>query len=428
MQLGPAGGVRGRLGTAACLLLASGVAPARAAAPTPTPTQSPTPPKWQFEGSGLLYTEKKRASVIEPTGRITRFLSDGQILSATLGIDAITGASPTGAIPTTAIQTYTTPSGNVQTIPVGTVPTNKFKDARLSLDLGWEKPWGGWLTTTLGTHVSREKDYQSLGASGKLSLSFMHKLSTLTVGGGYNRDGVFPTGGTRAPLSDGTVIVGTGTNRKTVSTVLVGASRVLTRRWMIGVNATRTTERGYLTEPYKVISVVDSLAGDPTGDLLTENRPASRDRRDVLLSSVYHLDTGVLYASDRYYWDDWGIRSNTLDLRYRHELEEHRWIEPHARYYIQTRANFFRYFLLDGEPLPDYVSADSRLGPLQSLTLGGTFGFQVKDRPGEWAIRAEFLVQWGKAHPAEAFGNQVMTNMSPPVGVGSVVVLYTLKF
>jgi Protein of unknown function (DUF3570) len=416
MQLEPPG-IRGRLSAAACVLLASGAGAAR----------GDTPPKWQFDGSGLLYGESKRAQVVEPTARLTRFFSDGQILSATLGIDAITGASPTGAIPTTTIQTTTTPSGNIRTTEVGTVPTNRFKDARGSLDLDWEKPFGNWLTTSLGTHFSREKDYQSLGGSGKVSLSFMHRLSTITVGGGYNHDGVFPTGGTRAPLADSTVIIGTGTNPKSVSTVMVGVSRVLSRRWMVGLTGTRTLERGYLTEPYTVLSVVDPTSGDPVGQL-TEKRPSTRDRRDVLASSVYHLDTGVLYLSDRYYWDDWGIRSNTLDVRYRHALEQNRYVEPHVRYYIQTRANFFRYYLLDGDPPPDYASADHRVGPLQSVTLGGTFGFRIPDHPGDWAVRAEYILQWGKAHPQEAFGNQLNTNMSPPVSGGSVVVQYTLKF
>jgi hypothetical protein len=422
MQLDPPG-IRGRLSAAACVLLASGAASARADAPP----QANAPPKWQFEGSGLLYGESKRDRVFEPTARLSRFFSDGEVLSATLAIDAITGASPTGAIPTTTVQTTTTPSGNIRTSEVGVVPTNRFNDARGALDLDWQKPFGSWLTTSLGTHFSREKDYQSLGGNGKVALSFMHGLSTMTFGGGYNRDGVFPKGGTRAPLSDSTLIVGTGTNPKRVTTMVVGASQVINRRWMVGLTATRTYERGYLTEPYTVLSLVDTLGGDPVGQI-TEKRPSTRDRRDVLASSVYHFDTGILYLSDRYYWDDWGLRSNTLDFRYRHALEGNRYVEPHVRYYIQTRANFFRYYLLQGAPLPDYASADHRLGPLQAVTLGGTYGFTVPGHPGEWAIRAEYMLQWGKAHPAEAFGNQLLTNMSPPVSGGSVVVLYTLKF
>jgi len=417
MQLG-APGIRGKLSAAACVLLASGAGTARAAAPI----------KWEFQGSGLLYGESGRATVVEPTGRITRLFENGQRLSATLGIDAVTGASPTGAIPSTTIQTTTTPSGNVRTIPMNTVPTNRFHDARVVLDLGWDDPVTSWLTTTVGTHVSREKDYQSLGANGKVSLSFMHKLTTVTVGGGYNRDGVFPHGGTRAPFTDGTVITGFETHPKRVSTVLVGVSRVLTRRWMIGLDASRTVERGYLTEPYKVLTVLNPQTLESVG-VLTENRPSRRDRRDVLASSVYHYDTGILYASDRYYWDTWGIRSNTIDLRYRHELERHRYVEPHVRYYIQTRANFFRNYLVDGAPLPAYASADGRLGPLQSVTLGGTYGFRIPDHPGTWAIRAEYTRQWGNAHLGESYDDDPNAiDLMPPVNVGSVVVLYSLDF
>jgi len=389
--------------------------------------QTSGPARWQLDVAGLLYAERNQANVFEPQGRITRLFANGQSLSATLSFDAITGASPTGAIPTTTVQTTTSPSGNTQTTSVDTVPTNSFKDARGALDLAWQKPFGRFVTTSVGTHFSREKDYRSLGASGKLSLQMMHRLTTITVGGGYNSDRVFPSGGTRVPLSDGTTFTGTDSNPKDVGTVLVGVSRILTRRWMVALDATQTREHGYLTEPYKVISLVDPETGDPTG-VLTEKRPGKRRRRDLLASSVYHFETDVLYASDRFYWDDWGIRSNTMDVRYRHELTRHRYIEPHVRYYIQSRANFFRYHIPNGASLPEFASADSRLGPRQSATVGGTFGFRLRNRPGEWAIRAEGIVQWGIAHPREAIGNQRFTNLSPPVGIGSVTALYTLKF
>ena len=416
MQLGSPG-VRGRLGAAVCLVLGPGAVTARATTST----------AWRFDGSGLLYGGSGRAVVLEPMARIARVFPDGQNLSLTLGIDAVTGSSPTGAIPTTTVQTTTTPSGRVKTSTVGTVPTNAFRDARGSLDLAWEKPFREGLTTSLGTHVSKEKDYRSLGAHGKVSLALMHRLTTVTVGGGYNQDEVSPTGGTRAPFTDGTVITGTDPNPKYVTSALLGVSRVLTRRWMVGLDASRSYERGYLTEPYKVISLVDPDSGDPVGEL-TEKRPPTRDRRDVLGSSVYHFETDLLYVSDRYYWDDWGIRSNTVDFKYRHELVRDRYFEPHVRYYVQTGADFFRYSLTDGGTLPDFASSDFRLGPLQSFTIGGTYGFQVPGRPGEWRVRAEYLRQWGKAHPQEVIGSQRATDLSAPVEGASVAVLYSLEF
>ncbi len=420
MQLSPPKkptSVRGKLGMAACVLLASSPATARAEAPL----------RWQLDMSGLLYGEQSRTRVVEPTARITRLFPDGQTLSATIALDAITGASPTGGIASTKIITTTTPSGRLQTQQVGTIPTSNFHDIRGALDLNWTKPTGGWLTTSLGTHLSSEKDYRSLGAHGKLSVAFMHRLTTLSLGGGYNSDGITPVGGTRAPLSDGTVIIDNGTQAKHVTTVLVGLSRVLTRRWMVAANFSQTKERGYLTDPYKIVSTVDPQTGDQVGQL-TEHRPSTRDRKDVLVSSVYHFESDLLYLADRVYWDDWGIHSHMLDFRYRHRLEHLAFVEPHVRFYFQGRANFFRYSLLDGEAPPEYVSADNRLGALRTLTLGLTYGFHLQNTPGTWSVRGEYMRQWGDGFPTDAIGKQQNIDLAPPVNIGSLAATYTLQF
>ncbi len=409
--------IRGKLGMAACLLLAS----------SPAKAQVKAPLRWQLDMSGLFYGEQSRTRVVEPTARITRLFPDGQTLSATIALDAITGASPTGGIASTKVITTTTASGRLQRQEVGTIPTSDFHDTRGALDLNWTKPTGGWLTTSLGTHLSSEKDYRSLGAHGKLSVAFMHRLSTVTLGGGYNADGITPVGGTRAPLTDGTEIIDNGTRAKHVTTMLAGLSRVLTRRWMVAVDYSRTNERGYLTDPYKIVSTVDSQTGDPVSQL-TENRPSTRKRQDVLVSSVYHFDRGLLYLSDRVYWDDWGIHSNMIDFKYRHPLKHEAFVEPHMRFYFQGRANFFHYSLIDGESSPQYVSADYRLGALRTLTLGLTYGFHLQNTPGSWSVRGEYMRQWGDGFPADAIGKQQNINLAPPVNIGSVAVTYSLQF
>ncbi|MCA9730133.1 MAG: DUF3570 domain-containing protein, partial [Candidatus Eisenbacteria bacterium] len=374
-----------------------------------------------------LYGERGRTQVFEPTGRLTRFLPNGHVVSLTLGLDTITGASPTGAIPTTEIHTTTTASGRVRTSEQGIVPTSSFQDSRGSADLAWQAPLPGGLATSIGGHVSSEKDYRSKGADAKLSVPLMQRLATITVGGGYRYDEVDPTGGTRVPFTSGTIAAGHAPNPKRVSTAVLGVSRILTRRWMVALDATRIYERGYLTDPYKVVSQVNPETGDPVGEL-SERRPSTRDRRDVMASSVYHSDTGIVYASDRWYWDDWGVHSNTMDLKYRHVLDQYHFLEPHLRYYAQSRADFFRYSLPVGTTLPEFASSDQRLGSLQSFTLGGTYGIKLPGRPGEWRVRLEYTRQWGQGHPQDAIGNQRSTDLSPPVDTGSAAVLYTLRF
>ena len=423
MQLTPASrtsSLRGRLGAAACLLLASGM-PAMAQAESGATTQ--------FDATALLYGERNRANVAEPIARITRRFADGQSLSAQFGFDVITGASPSGASPSGLAQTTTSASGTVTTIPAGQVPLNSFKDSRYAADLEWQKPFLRSFLSTLGGHFSREKDYQSLGANGKLSVDLLQRRTTLTVGGGVNRDRVFPVGGIPVGLSDGSTRSGSGSSSssKDVSTVMLGLSQVVTRRWLVGLNATRTFERGYLSEPYKVLSVLDGTTGMPSGQLM-EKRPSTRERRSVLASSVYHLTDDVLSLSYRYYRDDWRVRSHTFDARYRRELGGDRYLEPHLRYYSQSAASFFRSSLVDGAPLPGLATADYRLGAMSSATIGATYGFRISDRPGEWTVRAEYIGQFGEGHPGDAIGIQRQFNLFPTVNIGSLLIGYSLEF
>jgi hypothetical protein len=383
-------------------------------------------PKWQFEGSGLLYGEQGRVRVVEPIARITRLFTSGQTLSAQLGLDAITGATPSGALPSGRIQTTTSASGRSQTLPAAEIPVSPFKDFRKALDLAWQMPLGP-LTVATGAHYSTEKDYRSAGGNAKLSLEMMHRLTTVSIGGGINQDAVDPVGGTPVGASDTHTILTTAADSKRVNSGMVGVSRIITRRWMMSMNATRTVERGYLTEPYKVVSLMDPRTGVTVGEL-TENRPSTRNRMDLLTSSVYHLTDDVLYVSYRYYWDDWKLRSHTLDLKYRRDLDDGAYVQPHARIYTQTRASFFKFGLVQGDPTPELVSSDYRLGPLQTFTIGATYGWKPSGTPGEWAIRGEYIRQFGNGHPDYAIGVQRQINLMPPLSIGSVMIVYTVPF
>ena len=421
-----ASALRSRLSAAACMLMAAG-APAAAQAQA-----APAAASTQLDISTLLYGEKDRANVAEPIARVTRLFANGQSLSAQVGIDVITGASPTGALPSGALQTVTTPSGKTVQLSANQIPTKSFKDIRRSFDADWTVPVG-LVSATVGGHYSREKDYESFGENAKVAIDLFHHRTTLTGGAGRNQDTVFPVGGTPVGLSDGSQPLGTGRNDKHVTTALAGVTQVLTRRWLMSVNGSRTLERGFLTEPYKVISLKDPVTNAAVSQL-TDNRPSSRDRDNVVVNSVYHLKKDVLYLSYRYYWDDWKVKSNTYDLRYRDDLGEGTFLEPHLRYYAQSAADFFRFSLINGKPLPRYATSDMRLGKLQSMTAGVTLGFQPVGSRGEWTIRAEYIRQHLSDQPqvVRAGGGEEdgpgLTDMFPALNIGSLVIGYSINF
>ncbi len=407
--------LRERLGKAALALL---LVPSAAVAETAAT---------QVDYTGLYYGESGRVQVYEPIVHATRLFGNGQSISAQLGIDVITGASPSGALPSGSVQTITSASGRLVTVGAGQIPLVRFEDHRAGLDGEWQAPWGKILTSTLGVHGSREKDYQSLGVSGKLSADLLERRLTVTAGGGFNADSVFPTGGTPVGLSDGSELT-KGSNSKRVKNVLLGVSRVMTRRWVLSLDASRTYENGYLTEPYKVISLVSPFDNEPTGDALTDNRPSTRTRTSGLVSSVYHFTHDIGYASYRYYRDTWGVRSNTIDLKYRHDLGDGWYIEPHVRYYRQSAADFYTVGISTFLAPPEFATSDYRLGQLTTLTIGANFAFHLGDRAALWNLRAEYIRQAGYGSPPDPAGIQSSFDLSPAINTVTAVIGYNFNF
>ena len=120
----------------------------------------------------------------------------------------------------------------------------------------------------------------------------------------------------------------------------------------------------------------------------------------------------VLRVSYRYFWDDWGIKSNTVDLEYRLELWNGFYLQPHYRYYTQTAADFYRHSLRDNESVPSYVSADFRLAEFTGETLGIKLGVDFSNST-KFAVRFEKYTQTGDAHPDDAVGIQNNYDLYP---------------
>jgi len=414
--------VRARLRAATCLLLTA-VAPrlAHAADLPPTPTRAPSPTN-QFDLTGLFYSERIR--VFEPTLRYTRIYSSGRSFFGQLSVDSVTGASPSGTLPTGETQTFTSASGRLRTVSATDIPTVDFSDTRVAVDAEFKQPVK-MFAFTLGGHLSHEKDYRSEGVNGNVSIDLNHKLTTLNLGGAYSNDLVSPVGGSSVGMAPFGTLTGVASSPKHLKAGLVGLSQVLSRRWQVGVSASLSSEAGYLTDPYKSLSVIDASTGVPVGQI-SEQRPDTRQRKSVQVDSVYHLTSNILHLSYRRYWDDWGVGSHTIDARYRFPRGESGFFEPHLRFYTQTAADFYRFGLIQGEALPQYATSDYRMTAFQGITLGGTIGFAPGGRrsTSEWTLRAEYIGQFGNSSPPGTVGVQSTFDLFPAVNVFSLVVNY----
>jgi hypothetical protein len=174
---------------------------------------------------------------------------------------------------------------------------------------------------------------------------------------------------------------------------------------------------GYLTDPYKIISMINGTTGK-TVDYRTELRPDSRLRQSVYWKAVYHLNEDVIHFSYRYFWDDWGIRSNTVDLHYHFVLGDDFYVEPQFRYYTQSAADFYHHSLVDGASIPRYASADYRLAEMKSTSYGLKLAMAI-GKDSEVSARVTYMKQTGNSHPADAIGVQRILDLYP--GLDAVI-------
>ncbi|MAD73673.1 MAG: hypothetical protein CML20_02520 [Rheinheimera sp.] len=348
---------------------------------------------WQFNSAILLYNETDRVSAGEGILTARGDFGDDKYLNLGLVVDALTGASATGAVAQPYVQSFTRPSGRGSyDVAAGVTPMDDtFHDTRVQLDASWEQPIAANWRASGGGHLSKEYDYLSMGLNGSLARDFNQKNTTVSLGLGYSHDTISPEGGIAAAFApmllrsdyadDSSYQAAFDATRdraddtKDTLDVLLGLTQVINRNWLMQLNYSFSLADGYMTDPFKLVSVIN--ANGEVQQNLYESRPDQRTKHSLYWQNKLHVRGSYLDASYRYMWDDWELSSHTADLKWRLPMTDRWYIEPQFRYYQQSAAEFYQPFILQAEPLPQYVSADYRIGKMNTYTLGAKFGTKL---------------------------------------------------
>jgi len=94
-----------------------------------------------------------------------------------------------------------------------------------------------------------------------------------------------------------------------------------------------------------------------------------------------------------------------------------------VRYYHQTKADFFRIGLRNGQPLPTFASADYRLDDLDGVTFGVRWGWLFRNG-SELILRAEYYTQTGESHPSDAVRVQRGYDLFPTINATILQIEY----
>ena len=417
----------------------------------------------QLDSSILFYQEANgRVRAIEPAMQYTAHSPDGQTFNLGFIADSVTGATPNGAVPSDQTQTFVTPLkapsgsnttvtsasggstviqlpptpgqiaaaalGRQYTTPPGQLPVDKgFHDQRYGVNVGYSQPLGSISVVGFGASYSIEHDYQSISASANIAQSFNLNNTTASLAVNYENDSSFPYGGVPTPLTAMTPQWKSVSSRgRSRIDIVAGLTEAITANWLVQLNYSYGISDGYQNDPYLIVSVVDPVTGEPNA-YLYENRPASRQLQSVYLDSKLDFGPSVTDLSARYFMDSWGIKSTTVQLSERVRLMRSLYVEPDVRWYRQSAANFFRNFLVAGQPLPQYASSDARLSQFVGLTYGLKLGFNVT-RSTEIYLRGEFYQETGNGHPADAIGQLKQQNLFAGVDAAYGMIGFSWNF
>jgi len=367
--------------------------------------------EWDIDSAVLYYSEPGRVSALEPVISAKKQIDTDESVKLKLTLDALTGASANGAVPSNMPQTFTKPSGRGEyTISPNSTPLDDtFRDTRVAFSANWEQELSRMTKMILGGNLSKEYDYLSVGVSAMFTHDVNQRNTTFNAGMSLANDKIVPEG--NIPVAFG-VMQPSGTTQprrtdsddKTIIDILFGITQVIDKNSLFQVNYSYSQADGYLTDPFKVISIIDGATGLPIiedvstnlSQVVFENRPDSRAKHSLYTQYKRNLTGDVLDLSYRYMFDDWGITSHTLGLRYRLKSSETTFWQPHLRYYQQSEAEFFRPYFVTGQQPGEgtesiYATSDYRLNEMTTYTVGLEYGEKYHDYG--WSLVAEFYLQ-----------------------------------
>ncbi len=206
---------------------------------------------------------------------------------------------------------------------------------------------------------SEEDDYDSNAVALDGSFNSADGMTTYSGAISTSRDDIEPT--------QGSVPTNTLKNDKDISSAWVGVSRIVSKNAIVRFGLAYTYREGFLTDPYKK----------------NDKRPG--ERNEWALSTGYRqyffLPDGALQADYRYFDDDWGVASHTLNLAWHQNLWQDTQLIPFVRYYSQDEADFFANI---ADTDKRHYSEDYRLSSFGAVTLG----LRLRQEIGNWAITA----------------------------------------
>ena len=236
-----------------------------------------------------------------------------------------------------------------------------YVEERIETSVGVDYLYDSTLMS-LSYSTSNENDYQAKTIGFSVSQDFFGDLTTLSLGYSLGDDTIGRND--EADFAE-------SLQRRRYSLSL---TQVLTKSWIVALNAESVVDEGYLNNPYRSVRYLDN------GDYFyqREQYPGTRNSDALALRSMVYLPYRAAVKTElRGFTDSWGIEAHNLLLSYTHPFRE-RWLfEGKVRYYQQTQADFYAdlYPFIDAQ---NFLARDKELSTFNSTSYGLGFSYQFE--------------------------------------------------
>jgi hypothetical protein len=216
--------------------------------------------------------------------------------------------------------------------------------------------------------VSSEKDYLSGNFGFGAVRNYNDKNTVFSLGLGFSWDTITPTNFAdfeRLPIYT-----------KEGISLDFSVSQILYRNAVLQAGLAYKNSEGFLSDPYKKVSVQ-----------ITETRPDSRpaNRNQLTLYGRYRHHIPIANASvhldGAFHWDDWDVKSLSLEFAWYQTLFEYFQLVPTFRYYSQSQASFYGPIFQFSDPV--FKTSDYRLSPYGALS----YGLKATASLDDWPLR-----------------------------------------
>jgi hypothetical protein len=238
----------------------------------------------------------------------------------------------------------------------------------------------------VGLTRSSEPDYRATSASMDVSQEVFGGMTTVSLGFGRGQDDVGMHG--QSGFFD----------HATHWQYRLGATQILSPRWLLSANGEAMADDGFLGSPYRLARVFNAE--------VHERVPRTRSARAIKFRLLGDITDGgprsAVHADYRYYRDTWAIQAHTLEAGYSRYLSEG-WLKGAlADAFVRLNRQGDALFFSDNASSETlYVTRNRQLSAFTSVSAGGKLSYAVTGPAARYDLKlttAYELVHFNYSH------------------------------